>query len=391
MLHRKLSIPSEANIFLFGARGTGKTTLLRAACPESETQFIDLLDSEQEDRYLRDPETLARLVDALPPSITTVVIDEVQKIPKLLDVVHRKLEEGKRAGRPLRYILTGSSARKLRRGAANLLAGRAEVYSLFPLTTEELGASFSLEDALSFGTLPSLTGMESAERKNRYLEAYARTYLKEEIWNEHIVRKLDPFAQFLEIAAQMNGRVLNFASIGRDAGVDTKTVQSYFQILEDTLLGFFLPAYHASERKRETTNPKFFFFDPGVKRALERMLTVPVMPRTYAYGEAFEHWVILEAMRRNEYLKRDFRLSYIRSHIGDAEVDLVLERPGRGVALVEIKSTDRVDASMTKHLEKFRADIPRAEAFLLSLDPVPQKIGNVTCLPWQDGLAAVAL
>lgn len=390
MIRRSLEIPSQSSLFLFGARGTGKTTLLQSVCPESETRYVDLLDVAEEQRYLRDPELLSRLVDALPPSITTVVIDEVQKIPKLLDVVHRKIEESKRAGRSLRFILTGSSARKLRRGAANLLAGRADVYALFPLTAEELGESFSLEDALAFGTLPSLLDRDTTASKNRYLEAYARTYLKEEIWNEHLVRKLDPFAQFLEIAAQMNGRVLNFASIGRDAGVDTKTVQSYFQILEDTLLGFFLPPYHASERKRETTNPKFYFFDTGVKRALERMLTVPVLPRTYAYGEAFEHWVILEIMRRNEYLKKDFKLSYIRTHSG-AEVDLVLERPGRGPALVEIKSADRVEASMTKHLEKFRADIPRAEAYLLSLDPVPQKIGNVTCLPWAEGLAAVGL
>lgn len=391
MLRRQLSLPVDSSLFLFGARGTGKTTLLRAVCPEGETQYIDLLDATQEGRYLRDPETLARVVDALPESITTVVIDEVQKVPSLLDVVHRKLEEAKRRERSLRFVLTGSSARKLRRGAANLLAGRAEVYALFPLTSEELGERFSLDDALAFGTLPTIAGLQNDTRKTRYLEAYARTYLKEEVWNEHLVRKLDPFAQFLEIAAQMNGRVLNFASIGRDAGVDTKTVQSYFQILEDTLLGFFLPAYHASERKRETTNPKFFFFDPGVKRALERMLTVPVLPRTYAYGEAFEHWVILEMMRWNEYRKRDFRLSYIRSHNGGAEVDLVLERPGRGVALIEIKSAERVDASMTKHLEKFRATIPRAEAFLLSLDPVPQKIGEVTCLPWEKGLAAVGL
>jgi len=390
MIRRSLEIPSQSSLFLFGARGTGKTTLLQSVCPESETRYVDLLDVAEEQRYLRDPELLSRLVDALPPSITTVVIDEVQKIPKLLDVVHRKIEESKRAGRSLRFIMTGSSARKLRRGAANLLAGRADVYALFPLTAEELGESFSLEDALAFGTLPSLLDRDTTASKNRYLEAYARTYLKEEIWNEHLVRKLDPFAQFLEIAAQMNGRVLNFASIGRDAGVDTKTVQSYFQILEDTLLGFFLPPYHASERKRETTNPKFYFFDTGVKRALERMLTVPVLPRTYAYGEAFEHWVILEIMRRNEYLKKDFKLSYIRTHSG-AEVDLVLERPGRGPALVEIKSADRVGASMTKHLEKFRADIPRAEAYLLSLDPVPQKIGNVTCLPWAEGLAAVGL
>src|SRR5690606_40169074 len=202
MIRRSLEIPSQSSLFLFGARGTGKTTLLQSVCPESETRYVDLLDVAEEQRYLRDPELLSRLVDALPPSITTVVIDEVQKIPKLLDVVHRKIEESKRAGRSLRFIMTGSSARKLRRGAANLLAGRADVYALFPLTAEELGESFSLEDALAFGTLPSLLDRDTTASKNRYLEAYARTYLKEEIWNEHLVRKLDPFAQFLEIAAQ---------------------------------------------------------------------------------------------------------------------------------------------------------------------------------------------
>jgi uncharacterized protein len=264
------------------------------------------------------------------------------------------------------------------------------VHSLFPLTSSELGETFSLRDALEFGTLPTIPGLEDAERKNRYLEAYARTYLKEEIWNEHLVRKLEPFAQFLEIAAQMSGRVLNYASIGRDAGIDTKTAQAYFQILEDTLLGFFLHPYHPSERKRETTNPKFYLFDTGVKRALDRTLTVPLLPRTYAYGEAFEHWVILEIFRRNEYLKRDYRLSYIRSHAGP-EVDLVLERPGKGVALVEIKSAERVQPEMTKHLESFQAELPRAEAFLLSLDPVPQKIGTVTCLPWKEGLNMLGL
>ena len=182
---------------MFGARGTGKTTLLHDVFSETNTHFIDLLNLEQEDRFLRDPETLGRLVDGLPAKITQVVIDEVQKVPRLLDVVHRKIEEGKRKRKPRRFVMTGSSARKLKRGAANLLAGRAAVYHLFPLTAAELSSKFSLRNALEFGTLPEPTGLETMEEKNRYLEAYARIYLKEEIWNEHIVRKLEPFAQFL--------------------------------------------------------------------------------------------------------------------------------------------------------------------------------------------------
>lgn len=143
-------------------------------------------------------------------------------------------------------------------------------------------------------------------------------------------------------------------------------------------------------RKRQLTNPKFFLFDTGVKRALERTLTVPLLPQTYAFGEAFEHWVILEIARRNEYLKRDYRLSYIRTHDG-AEIDLVLERPGKGVALVEIKSSDKVQPKMVKHLEAFLPGFKKAEGFPLSLDPTPQKMGSIRCFPWQDGLQALGL
>ena len=148
--------------------------------------------------------------------------------------------------------------------------------------------------------------------------------------------------------------------------------------------------YHASPRKRQTKNPKFFLFDPGVKRALERTLTVPLLPRTYAFGEAFEHWVTLEIHKRNEYLKRDYRLSYLRTHDG-AEIDLVIERPGKGVALVEIKSTEKIQPNLVKHLQAFLPELPKAEAFLFSLDPVSQKIGAVRCLHWNEGLKALGL
>lgn len=388
MIHRILRPPQEHSFFLFGARGTGKTTLLHALFKKEDSLLIDLLDLEQETQFLRDPERLGRLVDELPPRCKRVVLDEVQKVPRLLEVVHRKLEERKRKGRPLQFIMTGSSARKLKRGATNLLAGRAFVFHLFPLTCPELGSRFDLQTALEYGTLPEAWCLQEKNLKARYLEAYSRTYLKEEIWNEQVVRKLEPFGSFLEVAAQMNGEIVNYTKIARDVGADTKTVQSYFQILEDTLVGFSVPAYHRSLRKRQVTNPKFYFFDTGVKRALDRTLTVPLLPQTSAFGNAFEHFVFLELARRSEYLNRNFRFFYIKTHDG-AEIDLVIERPGLPLALVEIKSTKRADPKDAKHLETFSRELAHSKAYLLSLDPTPEKIKHVRALPWEEGIEAV--
>ena len=167
-------------------------------------------------------------------------------------------------------------------------------------------------------------------------------------------------------------------------------MQAYFQILEDTLLGFTVRPFHASFRKRQLTNPKFYFFDTGVKRALDRTLAVPLLPQTYGFGEAFEHFVFLEMQRRNEYKKLDYRFTYLKTHDG-AEVDFVVSRPGKPVALVEIKSSSRVDSSMARHLEMFAKDFSGCEAFLLSLDRTPQKMGSVRALFWQEGLQALGL
>jgi predicted AAA+ superfamily ATPase len=386
-----IKLPQKHSFFLFGARGTGKTTLLHHTFTQENAAFVDLLDLEQETALVRDPERFGRLVDGLSPAIQTVVVDEIQRVPRLLDVIHRKLEERKRKdATPLQFIMTGSSARKLRRGAANLLAGRAFVYHLFPLTAQELKGNFDLQIALEYGSLPEVWNLKEKDLAIRYLEAYSRTYLKEEVWNEQIIRKLEPFSYFLEVAAQMNGKVLNFSKIARDIGVDTKTVQSYFQILEDTLLGVVLPPFHRSLRKRQLTAPKFYFFDTGVKRALERTVTIPLLPQTYAFGEAFEHFVFLEMQRRNEYGKRDFRFSYLQTHDG-AEVDFVIERPGKPVALVEIKSATRVDPSMVKHLERFSREFSSCEPFLLSLDTTEQAMGRVRALYWEQGLQALGL
>ena len=276
----------------------------------------------------------------------------------------------------------GSSARKLKRGSANLLAGRAFVYSLFPFCALELGARFDLSQALHWGTLPKITEIKEDQDKISFLQSYALTYLKEEIQVEQLIRRLDPFRAFLEVAAQCNGTPLNFSAISRDIGsVDHKTIQAYFQILEETHLGFSLPGYSRSVRKTKATHPKFYFFDIGVKRALERTLDVILKPKTYAFGAAFEHWVLLEFFRLNQILRKDFKLSYYRTR--DVEINLILSKPRQEI-LVEIKSSDRVDPMKVKQFSAMAKDFMPARAYWLSLDPTPQQIENVRCLPWRN-------
>jgi len=375
----------SSSFFLFGARGTGKSTLLSQFFASNRTLWIDLLDPEQENRFALRPGELAEQVRAGNDRFDWVVIDEIQKVPKLLDVVHSAIET-----HGLRFALTGSSARKLKKNSVNLLAGRAFVYHLYPLTSRELGDSFDLTKALQYGTLPGLLHFDSGEEWKAFLKAYALTYLKEEVWSEHLIRKLDPFRRFLAIAAQSNGEIVNYSNIARDIGTDHKTVASYFEILEDTLLGLLLEPYHASVRKRQRQSPKFFFFDLGVTRALSGTLNVELATSTYGFGRAFEHFVLLEMVRLNDYRQRDYRFSYLRTKDG-AEIDLIVERPGNRTALVEIKSTDHVDERDTRDLSRFLPDIADAEAFCLSRDKVRKRIGHVLAVHWQEGMRELGL
>jgi len=347
--------------------------------------WIDLLEPEQENRYAIRPGELVEQVRAGLGQFDWIVIDEIQKVPKLLDVVHAAIE-----AHGVRFALTGSSARKLKRDSVNLLAGRAFVYHLFPLTSSELGDTFALEKAMHYGTLPGLLPFTSDEERKAFLRAYALTYLKEEVWAEHLIRKLDPFRRFLVVASQCNGEIVNYSNIARDIGTDHKTVSSYFEILEDTLLGFLLEPYHASVRKRQRQAPKFFFFDPGVTRALSGTLNVELVTGTYGFGRAFEHFVLLEIIRLSNYRQKDYRLSYLRTKDG-AEIDLIVERPGDKLALVEIKSTDRIDERDIRDLSRFLPDFPNAEAFCLSRDKVRKQIGDVLAVPWQAGLEELGL
>ncbi len=387
MIHRILRPLKSNSFFLFGARGTGKSTFVMkqflADSKPDDSLLIDLLDPEQEDRYARHPEFLERILAARTSPPKWVIIDEVQRAPRLLDLAHRLIEK-----KGLKFILTGSSARKLRHGASNLLAGRAFLCRMFPLTQRELGDAFELSSVLRWGSLPKLQSLATDAEKKAYLTSYGLTYLKEEIQAEQLVRKLAPFREFLEVAAQSNGTILNASRIARQINSDVKTVQSYFQILEDTWLGFSLPAYHRSVRKSQASHPKFYLFDPGVKRALERSLDATPVPGSFAYGEVFEHWVILEFHRLNEYLGKDYRMSYLRTKDG-AEIDLVLSKPGSGTILIEIKSTERIDEVEVNKLYRLQKDITGSSAFYLSRDESAQKIGPVRCLPWHKGLLEI--
>ncbi len=380
MVKRLQTLSNSESFFLFGARGTGKTTLLKKHIKQKDTLWIDLLDYEQEDIYLRNPKELFYQIET--KKYERVVIDEVQKIPKLLDIVHQSMNENLK----IQWIMTGSSARKLRHGAANLLAGRAFTFSLFPFSFWELKKQFDLKSALEYGTLPKVFEFKSKKNKQAFLKSYALTYLKEEIQSEALLLKIDRFKSFLEVAAQSNGKILNIHKIAQNVGIDDKTVNNYFSILEDTLIGFFLPSFHRSIRKQQRLSPKFYFFDTGVKRALDRTLSVELLPSTYAFGDVFEHFIILECFRLNEYFQKDFRFSYLRTK-DQAEVDLIIERPSLPDLLIEIKSTNKTKKEHGHSVGKFLKSWDKEVlGQVWSLDKREKKINDIDFLYWKTGL-----
>lgn len=384
MFNRLISPLKSNSFFIFGPRGTGKTTFLKGFLEGEKPLWIDLLDPKMEEEYSRSGGPLSYQSDAL-KDFSWVVIDEIQKVPQLLNLVHHHIESSH-----TKFALTGSSPRKLKKEGANLLAGRAFLNHLFPLTHIEMGDQFDLTQALHYGSLPRVAQFSTSQEKNEFLRAYAHTYLKEEIWAEHLIRQLDPFRRFLEVAAQTSGQIVNYSNVARDVGVETPTVQSYFAILEDTLLGILLEPYSHSVRKRQRHNPKFYLFDLGVKRAMERTLESSMTPGSYAFGLAFEHFVILEAHRLASYFRKDFRFFYLRTK-DDAEIDLIVERPGMPIALVEIKATDNVDERATRILERFVRGFPKAEAYCFSQDPVKKRIDSVHAIKWDEGLRELGL
>ncbi len=385
MFHRLINHSKKHSFFIFGARGTGKTTWIKQLYLDKNVLWFDLLTSKTDLELKRDPDLILKRWAALSIKPSFIIIDEIQKNVALLDVVHKGIEEHK-----IKFVLTGSSARKLKRGASNLLAGRAFEFFAYPLSFLELETSFNLEQVLHFGLLPKLFSddMQDQEDKERFLYSYVSTYLKEEILEEQIIRKLGPFQKFLEVAAQSNGKILNYSKIGRDAGIDPKQVERFFPILSDTLVGHFLEPYHRSIRKRQSNKAKFYFFDMGVSRTLANRISEMPQPGTFEYGELFEQFIILEFVKLNHYLEKRYKLSYFRND-DSAEIDLIVEKPNGEQLLIEIKSATKIDHDEVTKLAKFEKDFKKAKMYYLSQDSEAKIEQRVLCLPWDEGIRRI--
>jgi len=377
MYKRLPKILKSNSFFMFGPRGTGKTSLLKAEFLGKNVLWIDLLNEDEYRKFVVHPEQIDELISE---KYDWVVIDEVQRVPALLNHVHKIIEKNK-----IKFALTGSSARKLKREGANLLAGRAFENKLHPLTSFELGDKLNLEEILNYGSLPKIFSLQTTEEKNQYLRSYANIYIKSEIKEEQVVRKIEPFLKFLEIAAQMSGKILNYSKIANDAGIDSKAVERYFEILSDTFIGFFLEPFHESVRKRQFQKSKFYFFDLGVKKALDRTLTVPIISQSYSYGEAFENFFILECIRLNDYYLKDFKFSYLRTK-DDLEIDLIIDRPGLPRVFIEIKSTKNFNSDDVSRYRLIKKDLKAKNFWFVTQDKNIRKIDDFLVMPWRDAL-----
>jgi predicted AAA+ superfamily ATPase len=334
--------PPRESFFLFGPRGTGKSRWLEDRFATAAASF-DLLDESLLVELLADPAAFARRLDGVRPG-AWVVIDEVQRAPGLLDAVHQLIEK-----RRLRFVLCGSSARQLRRKGVNLLAGRAVEKRLHPFTAAELGDRFDLDEALTFGTLPLV--WDASDRAAR-LDAYVRTYLAQEILAEAAVRRLPSFVRFLPVAALFQGQILNLSSLARDAGVPRSSLQSYVEILEQTLLTFRLEAYRPRLRVKEVAHPKFYWADPGLVRAFKKDLG-PL--HAEERGALFEGWVAQTLRAMNDYVGLFDEWFYWSSHgtTGSIEVDFLL-RQGKRLVAIEAKAGNRFRPEMVKGLSAVR-------------------------------------
>jgi predicted AAA+ superfamily ATPase len=382
MFNRLLKPSLTRSFFLFGPRSTGKSTLLKKLLPETKALWIDLLDPEIERELSQSPSKLIAILDQEfqnGKKRKWVVIDEVQKVPELLSIVHQFIQKKK-----FLFALTGSSARKLKRGSADLLGGRASWFELYSLTNLEIGKKFDINSALKWGSLPEIFELKDQD-KIRFLRAYSNIYLKEEIIAEQLVRKVQPFRNFLELVALQNAQIINYTKFAKDCGVDVTTIQTYFEILKDTLIGFELQPFHVSIRKRQRTNPKFYLFDNGITRALANMLEESIQPKTSTYGKYFEQYIVTEIFRLMKAYEKDWKLTYLASKDGK-EIDLIIEKSPRKRIAIEIKSYSNVDEVEVRSFERLARDIPSAELFFISQDKINKKFGEVQCLFWKDAL-----
>ena len=366
-----LKLSSQETCFLWGPRQTGKSTLLKMLFRQAVR--YDLLLSTEYQRLLREPnlireECLAAGLDANSQS-DPIIIDEIQKLPALLDEVHWLMEN-----KGLRFILCGSSARKLKRGHGNLLGGRAVRYELHPLVFPEV-SDFSLKKALNSGLIPR--HYDSAN-PGRLIQSYVGDYLKEEIVAEALTRNIPAFSRFLEVAALSNGEVLNYTNIARECGISSPTVKDYFQILEDTLIGRHLPAFRKRRKRRLVVSPKFYFFDLSPVIYLSRR--GKVVPGSELFGRAFEHFIWMEIVAHSSYSELFYPITYWRTSSG-IEVDFVL---GDNEIVIEVKSAEIIGNTHLKGMRRFKEEYSTRRSILVSMDSKPRKTEDqIEILPWQ--------
>lgn len=371
MLSRKIDLQDITNdsIFLWGARQTGKSTLLKIQFPD--TYYVDLLKSDEFERYNRRPALLREELSLLPAG-GLVIIDEIQKIPALLDEVHWLM-----SNHGLRFILSGSSARKLRRSGVNLLGGRAIRKHLYPFVSAEI-PDFDLVKACNNGMLPRHYLTEDASDR---LHAYVGDYLQQEIKAEALTRNLNTFSRFMEVAALSNGEIVNYKNIASECGVSAPTVKEYFSILEETLIGYTIPGFTRKIKRRVIQSPKFYYFDVGIANfLLKRSALNPGSPE---FGHAFEHFIMQEIIAYLGYYRPRLDLSYWRTTSG-YEVDAII---GDAETAIEIKSSGEVQSHHTRGLKAFSEEFPSARLIVVSLDKKPRRVNNVEIYPVLEFLA----
>ena len=378
MLKRCISLPQGSSFFLFGPRQVGKSTLIKEHFTK-HVWLVDLLLNETYFSYSKNPslfrhEAIHKIKNE---GIKIIFIDEVQRLPLLLNEVQHLMQNFK-----CQFILTGSSARKLKRGGANLLGGRAVQRFLFPFIYKEIENIFNLDEALLFGTLPPIIS-KTAKEKTDILYSYVNSYLREEIQSEGIVRNLGGFSRFLDMAANQFGELTNYSAIARECQLPVRTVQSYYEILEDTLIGFRVEPWRKSIRKRLSAHPKFYFFDPGVTNAINKRLTSPLDAQLK--GRLFEQWVILETYRIINYEKSEANIFYWRTNHG-AEVDLLIEKHGKLKAAIEIKSSSNIAGSHLSGLRAFREEYPNVAAYIVCNSKNTYDLEKVKILNWENYL-----
>lgn len=385
MIDRCFKPLKERSFFVFGARGTGKSTWLRQQFSGVDSVFINLLDPDQYEMFSLKPTRFAELIHSREHQNKLVIVDEIQRVPALLDIIHDELSQRKRI-----FVLTGSSSRRLKQRGVNLMAGRASVYHLYPLSLSELKDEFSLARGLERGLLPEAYFSESEAACREFLKSYLLTYIEKEIQQEQWVRKIEPFRKFLNIAGQMNAKIIVKAKIAKQIGVESSTIESYLEILEDTLLAIRLPGFETSIRRQVKLAEKLYFIDTGIVRAIDKTLSIPLMEHSSSYGFLFETMMVMEIKKFIEYERLDWSLSYLQTK-ENVEIDLVISRPQKSPLLIEIKSKESVDHEDVKALITLGADLDKTYSdkcpkIVISQDRLSRELGPVLARHYSEAV-----